>query len=165
MSAQDPDAVSIRPGTPADVPTILALIRALAEYEQLLDQCVATEAGLRETLFGDRPAAEVLIARVGDDPVGFALFFPNYSTFLARPGVYLEDIFVRPEHRRRGIGKMLFREVAKVARARGAGRLEWAVLDWNAPSIAFYKGLGAVAMDDWTVYRMTADAIAKLADG
>lgn len=155
-------AVSILPATPADVPAILSLIRGLAEYEKLSHACVATEEALHATLFGDRPAAEVLTARVGSDAVGFALFFSSYSTFLAKPGIYLEDLFVRPEHRGSGIGKALLKAVAKLAHARGCGRLEWSVLDWNEPSIQFYKKLGAVPLDDWTMYRMTSDAIAKL---
>jgi GNAT superfamily N-acetyltransferase len=157
-------AVSILPATPADVPAILSLIRGLAEYEKLSHACVATEEALHATLFGDRPAAEVLIARHGTEAVGFALFFSTYSTFLAKPGIYLEDLFVRPEHRGTGIGKALLKTIAKLAYDRGCGRLEWSVLDWNEPSIQFYKKLGAVPLDDWTMYRMTSDAIAKLAN-
>ena len=156
--------ITITAATEADVPLILAFIRGLAEYEKLLHACVATEADLRQTLFGPRPYAEVLIARHRGEPAGFALFFHNYSTFLAKPGIYLEDLFVLPSHRRHGIGKALLVELARLARDRGCGRLEWSVLDWNEPSIAFYKRLGAVPMDEWTVFRMTEDAIAKLAE-
>ena len=164
-AVRDDGAVSltITPATPGDVPTILALIRELAEYEKLLDRVEATEQRLRETLFGPRPYAEVLIARLDGQPVGYALFFHNYSTFLARPGLYLEDVYVRPAFRKRGVGKALLREVARVARARGCGRLEWSVLDWNQPSIDFYLSLGARPMGEWTTYRMTEDAIAALA--
>ena len=156
-------STTITPATEADVPLILSFIRGLAGYEKLRHECVATEADLRETLFGPRPYAEVLIARDAGEPAGFALFFHNYSTFLAKPGIYLEDLLVVPEHRGRGIGKALLVELARLARGRGCGRLEWWVLDWNEPSIAFYKSLGAVPMDEWTVFRLTEDAIAKLA--
>jgi GNAT superfamily N-acetyltransferase len=158
-----PDAISITPATPADVPTILAFIRELAEYEKLSDRVTATEQLLHETLFGPRPYAEVLMARLDGSPVGYALFFHNYSTFLARPGVYLEDVYVRPAFRGRGVGKALLREVARVARQRNCGRLEWSVLDWNKPSIDFYLSLGATPLDDWTMYRMDEAAIAALA--
>jgi GNAT superfamily N-acetyltransferase len=155
---------SVSPATPADVPTILSLIRELAEYEKLLDKVVATEQRLRQTLFGPRPYADVLIARLDGRPVGYALFFHNYSTFLAQPGVYLEDVYVRPASRGRGVGKALLREVARVARDRGCGRLEWSVLNWNQPSIDFYLSLGARPMDEWTMYRLDELAIAKLAE-
>src|SRR5262245_30984758 len=127
--------------TERDVPVILSLIRALANYEKLSSECVATEETLRATLFGARPAAEIVIGYVGDEPVGFALFFQNYSTFLARPGLYLEDLFVTPEWRRHGFGRALLTHLASIAVERGYGRMEWSVLDWNAPSIAFYKTL------------------------
>jgi len=156
--------ISVAPATPADVPTILSFIRELAEYEKLLDRVVATEGRLRETLFGPRPYAEVLIGRLDGRAVGYALFFHSYSTFLARPGVYLEDVYVQPAVRGRGVGKALLREVARVARARNCGRIEWSVLDWNKPSIEFYLSLGAQPMDEWTTYRMDGDAIAKLAE-
>ena len=156
--------ISVAPATPADVPTILSFIRELAEYEKLLDRVVATEGRLRETLFGPRPYAEVLIGRLDGRAVGYALFFHSYSTFLARPGVYLEDVYVQPAVRGRGVGKALLREVARVARDRGCGRVEWSVLDWNKPSIDFYLSLGAVPMDEWTMYRMDEAAIAKLAE-
>jgi GNAT superfamily N-acetyltransferase len=157
-------AVTITPATEADVPTILSFIRALAEYEKLAHQCVATEAGLRETLFGPRPYAEILIARLGDTPVGHAIFFHNYSTFLARPGIYIEDIFVLPEHRGRGAGKALLREVARIARDRSCARLEWSVLDWNTPAIEFYQRAGADVMPDWRICRMTSTEFSALAE-
>ena len=158
-----PETLSITPATPADVPTILSFIRELAEYEKLLDRVTATDQLLHETLFGARPYAEVLMARLDGSPVGYALFFHNYSTFLARPGVYLEDVYVRPAFRGRGVGKALLREVARVAQQRNCGRLEWSVLDWNKPSIDFYLSLGAKPLDDWTMYRMDEAAIAALA--
>ena len=156
--------VSIAPATPADVPVILTFIRGLAEYEKLAHACVATEEALRRTLFGERPAAEVLIARLGEMPVGFALFFQSYSTFLAKPGIYLEDLFVLPEHRGRGAGKALLARLAQIARERDCGRLEWSVLDWNAPAIEFYQRLGATVMPDWRVCRMTPEQFERLAD-
>ncbi|SFF33838.1 Ribosomal protein S18 acetylase RimI [Fontimonas thermophila] len=156
-------AVSIRPARPQDVPTILALIRALAEYEKLLHEVTATEAALHAGLFGPRPHAEAVLAWDGDEAAGFALYFHSFSTFLARPGIYLEDLFVRPEYRGRGIGKALLAEVARVAVARGCGRLEWAVLDWNAPAIAFYRRFGAQALADWTVHRISGPALHTLA--
>jgi GNAT superfamily N-acetyltransferase len=146
----------------ADVPEILRLIKALAEYEKLSGDVVATEAALAQTLFGDRPAAEVLLAEEGGRAVGFALFFQNYSTFLARPGIYLEDLFVEPALRGRGIGKALLQAVARLAVERGCGRFEWAVLDWNAPAIGFYESLGARPMNDWTVMRVTGEALKRL---
>ena len=147
----------------ADVPVILDMIRGLAEYERLSHLVTATESLLRETLFGPRPAAEVLLAYHDADCIGFALFFPNYSTFLAKPGIYLEDLFVRPHARGKGAGIALLRELARLARERGCGRIEWSVLDWNEPSIGFYRKLGAVPMDDWTVFRLTGDALERLA--
>ena len=155
--------VTLRPATRADVPVILELIRGLADYERLADECVATEAALTETLFGARPQAEVIVALADGTPAGFALFFHNYSTFLARRGIYLEDLFVKPEFRGRGIGKALLAHLAGVAVARGCGRLEWSVLDWNTDAIRFYGSLGAKAMDEWTVYRVTGPALAELA--
>jgi len=155
----------IRPATPDDVPLIGQLIRELAEYEKLADKVVFTEALLRQQLFGPRPFAEVLLAEDGGRAVGFALYFHNYSTFLAKPGIYLEDLFVEPAYRGRGHGKALFAALARLAVERGCGRLEWAVLDWNEPSIGFYKALGAKAMDDWTVYRLAGDALKELAGG
>lgn len=153
----------IEPATESDVPIILKLIKGLAEYEKLAHEVVATEQGLRESLFGSRRVTEVLIGYAGTEPVGFAVFFHNYSTFLGRAGIYLEDLFVLPEWRRRGLGTRLLRTIANIAVERGCGRLEWSVLDWNAPAIAFYKKLGARAMDEWTVYRVTGDALKTLA--
>jgi GNAT superfamily N-acetyltransferase len=155
----------IRPATPADVPTVARLIRALAEYEKLTHTLVLDEARLRDHLFGPRPYVEVLIAEDAGTAVGYALFFPTYSTFLTRPGIYLEDVFVLPEHRGRGHGKAFLATLAKLAVERGCGRLEWSVLNWNEPSIGFYKSLGAVPMDEWSVYRLTGDALTKLAGG
>jgi GNAT superfamily N-acetyltransferase len=156
--------VTIAPASEADVPVILSFIRALAEYERLAHQCVATEAGLRETLFGERRYAEALIARVGETPVGHAIFFHNYSTFLARPGIYIEDIFVLPAHRRLGAGKALLTAVVRIAKQRRCARVEWSVLDWNEPAIEFYKRMGADVMPDWRICRLDADGIDKLAD-
>src|SRR5579863_4213113 len=147
----------------SDVPIILAMIRELAEYEKLLHICAASEEQLRRTLFGERPAAEVLLAEIDGKAVGFALFFPNYSTFLAQPGIFLEDLYVKPHARGKGAGLALFAELARIAVARGCGRVEWSVLDWNEPSIGFYKKLGAVAMDEWTTYRLTGEALRQLA--
>ncbi len=146
-----------------DVPLILEFIRELATYEKLAHQVVATEDLLRETLFGSRKVAEVILASWDGQDVAFALFFHNFSTFLGRPGLYVEDIFVRPEYRGRGIGKTLLTFLAKVATDRGCGRMEWWVLDWNEPSIAFYKSLGAVPMDEWTVFRLTGETLTNLA--
>jgi GNAT superfamily N-acetyltransferase len=157
-------AVTIERATADDVGDVLAMIRGLAEYEGLADHVVATEEGLRASLFGPNPAAEVVFAKVGSEPVGFALFFHNYSTFLGRRGLYLEDLFVKPEHRGRGHGRALLAHLARLAVERGCGRLEWSVLDWNAPAIAFYESLGAVALADWTVFRVTGDKLRELAD-
>ena len=160
-------SLSIRPATADDVPLILSLIRELADYEKLSDQVSATEAALRETLFserpGARPAAEVLVAHNDGEPAGFALFFPNYSTFLAKPGIYLEDLFVRPAFRGLGIGKALLASVAKLAVERDCGRFEWSVLDWNEPAIGFYRRLGARPLDDWTQFRLSGAELAALA--
>ena len=155
----------IRPASRADVPLILELIRALADYEKLAHACVATEQRLAETLFGDKPYAETLIAEWNGVPAGFALYFHNYSTFLAQPGIYLEDLFVQPELRGRGIGKALLVKLARIAEKRACGRLEWSVLDWNEPSIGFYKKLGAIPLDAWTNFRITGPGVAKLARG
>jgi GNAT superfamily N-acetyltransferase len=154
--------IQIAAATVNDVPLILELIRGLADYEKLSDQVTATEDKLRDTLFGPRPGADVLLARVAGECTGFALFFPNYSTFLAKPGIFLEDLYVKPEWRGKGIGKALLLRVAQIARERGCGRFEWEVLDWNERSIGFYKSLGAVAMDEWTKYRVTAEALERL---
>jgi len=142
-----------------DVPAIMELIRELAEYERLAHQVVATEEILRASLFGERPYAEAVLALAEGEPVGFALFFHNYSTFLGKPGIYLEDLFVRPHARGLGIGKRLMAHVAGIALERGCGRFEWAVLDWNEPSIAFYEKLGARAQTDWTVMRLSGEAL------
>ena len=147
------------------MPLILTLIGELAEYERLSHEVVATEDTLQEWLFGEKPVADVLIAEEGAEVVGFALFFHTFSTFLGRPGIYLEDLYVRPAFRGRGVGKTMLMHLARLAKERGCGRLEWSVLDWNEPSIRFYESLGAVAMDDWTVYRMTGEALEKLAEG
>jgi GNAT superfamily N-acetyltransferase len=153
----------IRPASAADTPTIAALIRALAEYERLSHQVILDEDRLRTHLFGPRPFAEVLLAEEADEVVGFALFFHNFSTFLGQPGIYLEDLFVRPEHRGHGHGKALLTALARLAVERGCGRLEWAVLDWNEPSLRFYRSLGAVPLDDWTLYRLSGDALQTVA--
>lgn len=154
---------TIRDATPADVPSILQLIRNLAEYERAPNDVVATEKGLREVLFGDEPAAHVVIAHEDNEPVGFAVYFFNFSTWLGRPGLYLEDLFVKPEKRGHGYGRELLVHLARRAHQRGCGRMEWAVLDWNEPAIQFYKKLGAVPMDEWTVFRLTREKIAALA--
>jgi GNAT superfamily N-acetyltransferase len=154
--------VRIRAAAEADTPVILEMIQGLAEYEKLSHVCCATEDQLRRTLFGERPAAEVLLASIADECVGFALFFPNYSTFLAQPGIYLEDLYVKPNARGKGAGLALLRELATLAVERGCGRVEWSVLDWNEPSIGFYKKLGAVSLDDWTTFRLTGDALKQL---
>ena len=156
--------VAIRPATAADVPIILELIRALATYERAPNDVTATADGLSKVLFGEKPAAEVLLAFENETAVGFAVFFHNFSTWLGRPGLYLEDLFVRPEDRGKGYGRALLIRLAKIARDRGCGRMEWAVLDWNEPAIQFYRKLGAKRMDDWTVFRLKRDGIAKLAD-
>ena len=154
--------IRIEAATVADVPVILRMIEALAEYERMSSEVVATEASVRDTLFGSRPSAEAVIAYAEGRPVGFAVWFHNYSTFLSRRGLYLEDLFVLPEWRGRGIGAALLRHLAGVAVQRGCGRMEWAVLDWNEPAIRFYQNLGAKAMDEWTVYRLTGDALTGL---
>ena len=158
-------AIALRAATPADTPLIVELIRGLAEYEKLAHECVATEERIRETLFGPKPQAEVVIAFLDDQAAGFALFFQNYSTFLARPGIYLEDLFVFPRFRGHGVGKALLRHLAKLAVERECGRFEWSVLDWNESAIGFYRSLGAVAMDGWTTYRLTGDALKRMASG
>jgi len=157
--------ISIEPANERDVPIILDFIRKLAEYEKLSHLVIATEANIREHVFGTNPVAEVLLAYWDGVPVGLALYFRNFSTFLGQPGIYLEDLFVEPEHRGKGIGKALLARLAKIAVERGYGRLEWAVLDWNTPSIEFYRSLGAVPQDAWTGYRLTGDALSRLALG
>ncbi len=154
--------LAIRRGGPRDVPVILALIRGLAEYERLAHQVEATPARLKRHGFGRRPYFETLICRRGRRPVGFALYFFTYSTFLARPSLYLEDLFVLPEERGKGAGKALLRALAKIAVARGCGRMEWAVLDWNTPSIRFYKALGAKLRKEWVLTRLTGPALRRL---
>ena len=153
----------IRAALEADVPVILSLIRELAVYERAPDAVVANEAGLREVLFGPQRCAEVLLALEEGEPVGFAVYFYNFSTWLGRPGLYLEDLFVRPSVRGKGYGRALLERLALIAQERGCGRMEWAVLDWNDPAIQFYKKLGAAPMTEWTVFRLTEEGIAKLA--
>ena len=153
----------IRPARVDDTVAIATLIRELAIYEKLEDQARATPEDLARHLFGDRPVAEALMAEVEGSPVGFALFFTNFSTFRGQPGLYLEDIFVRPECRGKGIGKALLASVAKLAVDRGCGRMEWSVLDWNQPSIDFYKSKGAIPMDEWTVFRVADESLRQLA--
>jgi GNAT superfamily N-acetyltransferase len=153
----------IRQATPGDVPIIAQLIRELAEYERLLDQVVLQEADLHQHLFGERRFAEVLLAEVAGEVVGFALFFHNYSTFRGQPGLYLEDLFVKPAHRGKGLGKALLVELAQLAITRRCGRVEWAVLNWNTPAIGFYQAIGAMPMNEWTTYRLTDEALTQLA--
>ena len=159
------DRVEIRAATEGDVPLVLSFIRELAEYEKLSHEVIATEDVLRESLFGERTGAEVVILYHGGSPAGFALFFHNFSTFIGRPGLYLEDLYVKPEMRGRGLGRALLVHLAKLARERGCGRMEWSVLDWNEPAIKLYKGIGAVPMEEWTVYRVTGEALEGLATG
>ena len=156
-------SVRIRAGELADVPLIAELIRGLARYEKLEDEVVMTEEKLTDSLFGERRYAETLIAEVDGEPAGFALFFHNFSTFLAQPGIYLEDLFVVPEQRGHGVGRALLERLAQTAVDRGCGRLEWAVLDWNKDAIRFYEGLGARPNSDWTVYRLTGESLRALA--
>jgi GNAT superfamily N-acetyltransferase len=160
-----PTDVEIAPARDADVPLVLALINELAGYEKLQDQVIATEETLRHALFGPRPAAEALIARCDGKAAGFALYFHNFSTFLGKRGLYLEDLFVRPEFRGRAIGKALLARLAQLALERGCGRFEWAVLDWNQPARDFYESLGALANSTWINYRMTGAALERLAEG
>jgi GNAT superfamily N-acetyltransferase len=154
----------IRPATTADLPAICQLIWDLAHFEHLTHQMALDENRLRQHLFGPRPYAEVLLAEEAGAVVGFALFFHNYSTFLGRPGIFVEDLFVKPEHRRKGHGKALLRTVARLAVQRGCGRLEWAVLDWNVQAIGFYQSLKAESLQEWGLFRLTGDALAALAD-
>ncbi len=163
MSTKLPGDFRIIPARQGDIPIILQLINELATYERAADQVRATAEMLAHTLFGPSPQAEVVIAWENTAPVGFALFFHNYSTWLARRGIYLEDLFVRPTHRGKGYGRALLAHLARIALERGCGRFEWAVLDWNEPAIGFYKSLGAKPMDEWTVYRITGDALSHLA--
>ena len=162
IATSDP-RITLRFATADDVGLILDFIKQLAVYEKMADQVVADEALLRDTLFGDRQVAEVIIATYDDEPAGFALFFHNFSTFLGRPGIYLEDLFVTPELRGRGIGRAMLSYLAQLAVDRGCGRLEWWVLDWNQPAIRFYERLGAQAMNEWTVFRLTGKTLQDLA--
>ena len=155
---------TIRPATIVDVPIILQLIRDLATYERAPNEVAATEEQLVDVLFGEGPVAEVLLAFEDEMPIGFAVFFHNFSTWLGRPGLYLEDLFVKPEARGKGYGRALLIHLAKIARDRGCGRMEWAVLDWNEPAIQFYKKIGAQPLDEWKIFRLTRDGIAKLAE-
>ena len=154
----------IESATARDVPLILQMIKSLAEYEKLAHEVTATEDVLRESLFGEHASAEVLLGFVGDEPVGFAVFFQNFSTFLGRPGLHLEDLFVRSEWRAHGLGRRLLARVARIAVERGCGRMEWSVLDWNEPALRFYRSLDAQPMDEWTVYRLTGGALARAAE-
>ena len=156
-------ATRIVSATERDVPLVLQMIKDLAEYEQMSNEVTATEDGLRATLFGARPAAEVVIAFAGETPAGFALFFQNFSTFVGRPGLYLEDLFVLPEYRRQGIGRRLLAHVAAIAVERNCGRMEWAVLDWNTPAIHVYRAVAARSMDEWTVFRLVGEELRQLA--
>lgn len=157
------EGLNLRMATANDVPQILAFIRQLAEYEKLLDMVVADETKLTETLFGEKPYAEVVLADYQGKPAGFALFFHNYSTFLAKPGIYLEDLFVDPAVRGLGVGKALITYLATIALERDCGRLEWSVLDWNQPAIDFYQSLGAKMLDDWRINRVTGDSLQAMA--
>ncbi|MGI0115577.1 N-acetyltransferase family protein [Zooshikella sp. RANM57] len=154
----------IRPATSDDIPVILNFIKNLAQYEKLSHEVVATEDKLKATLFGEHPAAEVIIAFLGEEPAGFALYFSSYSTFLAQPGMYLEDLYVNETLRGHGIGKALLRQLAQIAQSRNYGRLEWSVLNWNQPAINFYESIEAKPQDEWTVYRLTGKALSQLAE-
>jgi len=156
--------VQIREATISDVPVILQLIRDLATYERAPNDVIATEQGLREVLFAKQPSAKVVMIFEGEEAVGFAVYFFNFSTWLGRPGLYLEDLFVKPETRGRGYGRALLIHLAKIARDHGCGRMEWAVLDWNEPAIQFYRKLGAIPLEDWTVFRLTHNGINRLAE-
>jgi GNAT superfamily N-acetyltransferase len=157
--------ISIRAATPQDVPLILTFIRELATYEKLAHEVVATEGDMHDALFGARPVIETVIASLDREPVGYALFFSSFSTFLGKPGLYLEDLYVRPAARGSGVGRKVLEYLARLTVERGWGRLEWSVLDWNEPSIAFYKRMGAKAMDEWTVFRLTGKNLESLALG
>ena len=156
--------LEIRFANPEDTPVILSLVKELAGYERLSHEVVADETLLRESLFGERRVAEVLLGISDGTPVGFALFFHNFSTFLGRPGLYLEDLYVKPDYRGRGFGTSLLTCLAKIARERNCGRFEWSVLDWNDPAIQFYLNLGALPLDDWTTYRVTGESLVRLAE-
>lgn len=157
--------ITIAPATQEDVPIILSLVKELAEYERLSHTVTATEELLFCALFGEKPVAEAVVASDGGKPVGFALFFHNFSTFVGKPGIYLEDVYVKPEARGKGVGKALLRHVARIARERDCGRFEWTVLEWNKPAIAFYQQQGASVLEDWRVCRVTGEALTRLAEG
>ena len=157
--------IRILPATIGDIPLLLQFIKDLAEYEQLADACVATEEDLREHLFGPSATAHAVLAFAGDEPAGFALYFFSFSTFLARPGLYLEDLFVKPAWRKRGIGRALLAQLARIATDRGCGRMEWSVLNWNELALRVYRGIGAQPLNDWTVYRLTGESLTGLAAG
>lgn len=163
MTGADPGPLELRPARREDCGLILRFIRELAEYERLSDEVVATEESIAGTLFGENPVPRCILAFSGGEPAGFALFFRTYSTFLGRSGLYLEDLFVRPEFRRRGIGRCLLAALARIAVEESCGRLEWEVLDWNTPAIDFYRSLGAVGLEDWTGYRLTGGPLQRLA--
>ncbi len=165
MSQNSPELVSIRPAEVGEAGLILDMIRELADYEKLLHEVTATEQDIRATLFGEDRRAEALLVCVADEPAGFAIFFHNYSTFLGKNGLYLEDVYVRPEFRHQGVGKAILKHLAGIAKDRDCGRFEWAVLDWNQPAIRFYKSMSARPQKDWTVYRLDRNGIEKLADG
>ena len=162
--SQTPAELTVAPARENDVPLILEFIRKLADYERLSADVIADESMLRESLFGAKPAAEVLLAYWANEPVGFAVYFESFSTFIGRPGIYLEDLFVLPGFRGKGIGKALLRHLARIAETRNCARLEWAVLDWNQPAIKFYRSLGAIPLQDWTVFRLTDSALHELAE-
>jgi GNAT superfamily N-acetyltransferase len=155
--------IQIEPAAPEDVPLIVTFIHELATYEKLAHEVVATEGDMNTALFGERPVIEAVIASLDDQPVGYALFFPTFSTFLGKPGLYLEDLYVRPAARGHGVGRKLLEHLARLTVERGWGRLEWSVLDWNEPSIAFYKKMGAKPMDEWTIFRLTGESLHRLA--
>lgn len=159
------NGLRIAPAEPCHLPVILSFIRKLAEFEKLSDEVTTDEEILRNSLFGPERVAEAVLAWCGEEPAGFAVYFRNFSTFLGRPGIYLEDLFVEPAYRGRGIGTALLQDVARVAKESSAGRLEWAVLDWNQSAIDFYRRLGAVPMHDWTIFRVTGEALDRLASG
>ena len=159
---QIPELV-IRQATISDVPLILSFIKGLGEYEKLTHEVVATEEGLRESLFGENPKAEVILGYYQNEPVAFALFFHNFSTFLGRPGLYLEDLFVKPEYRGKGFGKVMLSYLARLTKERNCGRLEWSVLDWNEPALKFYRSIGSRRIDEWTVQRFDGENLEKLA--
>lgn len=163
VQKKEPVAINIRPATAQDVPLLLWFIRELAEYEHLLHAVTGTEELLRRNLFGPRPVAEALVGSIDGEPMGFALFFHNFSTFLCKPGIYLEDIYVRPEARGKGLGKALLKAVARIAVERDCGRMEWSALDWNEPAIAFYRRHGAQPLSDWITFRVTGQDLAELA--